>query len=229
MSPDRKSHNYLFTPTVITGVLDVYNRPMQRRLFLGGIVALTLAAPTLAKTKPLSLDEISQYLNSLSTAKGAFTQVDPDGKLSKGMLYLKRPGQMRFEYAAPDYTLVIVRQSRIVIFDQRSNAGPQQYPSRKTPLHILLKKNIDLTTSGVITSHLYDGTSTSIVAQNPEYPNYGNMRLVFRDSPIELRQWIVTDESGQKTTINLEKLNKEANIPSSLFDIDLITNENDKR
>ena len=55
------------------------------------------------------------------------------------------------------------------------------------------------------------------------------MRLVFRDSPIELRQWIVTDESGQKTTINLEKLNKESNIPSSLFDIDLITNENDKR
>ena len=229
MSPDRKSHNHFFTHRVISEVLDVYNIPMKRRLFLGGMVVLPFATPTLAKSKPLSLDEISQYLNSLGTAKGAFTQVDPDGKLSKGMLYIKRPGQMRFEYAAPNNTLVIVKQSRIAIFDQRSNAGPQQYPLWKTPLHFLLKRNINLTTSGVITSHQYDGTSTSITAHNPEHPNHGNIKLVFKNSPIELGQWIVTDESGRKTTINLGKLNKEAYIPSRLFDIDLITNKSDKR
>lgn len=190
---------------------------------------MPLAAPALASTKPLSLSAISKYLTGLTSAKGAFTQVNPDGTLSKGTFYIKRPGRMRFEYAAPNDALVIAGQSRLAIFDGRSNAGPQQYPLHKTPLHIILKKNVNLNTSGMVTAHQHDGTSTSITAQDPEHPNYGNVKLVFTDQPTELRQWIVTDESGQKTTVILGELNKKANIPGRLFDIDRIVKEGDKR
>ncbi len=209
--------------------LDAYINPMKRRLFLGGLAALPLAAPALANAKPLSLNEISKYLNGLNSAKGAFTQVNPDGTLSKGTFYIKRPGRMRFEYAAPNDALVIAGQSRLAIFDGRSNAGPQQYPLHKTPLHIILKKNVNLNASGMVTAHQHDGTSTSITAQDPEHPNYGNVKLVFTDKPTELRQWIVTDESGQKTTVILGELNKKANIPGRLFDIDRIVKEGDNR
>ena len=81
---------------------------MKRRLFLGGAAALSLTTPALASTRPLSLSEISRYLNGLKNAKGPFTQVNPDGTLSKGTLYVKLPGRMRFEYTAPNDTLVIV-------------------------------------------------------------------------------------------------------------------------
>ena len=202
---------------------------MKRRLFLGGLAALPLAAPALANNEPLSLNQISTYLNSLNSAKGAFTQVNPDGTLSKGTFYIKRPGRMRFEYAAPNDALVIAGQSRLAIFDGRSNAGPQQYPLHKTPLHIILKRNVNLNASGMVTAHQHDGTSTSITAQDPEHPNFGNVKLVFTDQPTELRQWIVTDESGQKTTVILGDLNKKANIPGRLFDIDRIVKEGDTR
>ena len=202
---------------------------MKRRLFLGGLAALPLAAPALANTKPLSLNQISEYLNNLTSAKGAFTQVNPDGTLSKGTFYIKRPGRMRFEYTAPNDALVIAGQSRLAIFDGRSNAGPQQYPLRKTPLHIILKKNVNLNASGMVTAHQHDGTSTSITAQDPENPNFGNVKLVFTDKPTELRQWIVTDESGQKTTMVLGKLDKTARIPGRLFDIYRIVKEGDTR
>lgn len=202
---------------------------MKRRLFLGGLAALPLAAPALANTTPLSLNEISKYLNGLLNAKGDFTQVNPDGTLSKGTFYIKRPGRMRFEYAAPNDALVIAGQSRLAIFDKRSNAGPQQYPLHKTPLHIILKKNVNLSASGMVTAHQHDGTATSITAQDPEHPNFGNVKLVFTDKPTELRQWIVTDESGQKTTVILGKLDKKTRIPGRLFDIDRIVKEGENR
>lgn len=202
---------------------------MKRRLFLGALAALPFAAPALAASKPLSLNEISNYLNKLLSAKGAFTQVNPDGTLSKGTFYIKRPGRMRFEYEPPNDALVIAGQSKLAIFDNRSNAGPQQYPLYKTPLHIILKKNVNLNTSGMITAHQHDGTSTSITAQDPEHPNYGNVKLVFTDQPTELRQWIITDESGQKTTVILGELDKETRLPGRLFDIDRIVKEGDNR
>jgi outer membrane lipoprotein-sorting protein len=202
---------------------------MKRRLFLGALAALPLATPAFATSKPLSLNEISNYLNKLLSAKGAFTQVNPDGTLSKGTFYIKRPGRMRFEYEPPNDALVIAGQSKLAIFDNRSNAGPQQYPLYKTPLHIILKKNVNLNTSGMITAHQHDGTSTSITAQDPEHPNYGNVKLVFTDQPTELRQWIITDESGQKTTVILGKLDKKTRLPGRLFDIDRIVKEGDNR
>ncbi|MCO4823325.1 MAG: outer membrane lipoprotein carrier protein LolA [Amylibacter sp.] len=202
---------------------------MKRRLFLGALAALPLATPAFAASKPLSLNEISNYLNKLLSAKGAFTQVNPDGTLSKGTFYIKRPGRMRFEYEPPNDALVIAGQSKLAIFDNRSNAGPQQYPLYKTPLHIILKKNVNLNTSGMITAHQHDGTSTSITAQDPEHPNYGNVKLVFTDQPTELRQWIITDESGQKTTVILGKLDKKTRLPGRLFDIDRIVKEGDNR
>ncbi len=202
---------------------------MKRRLFLVALAALPLAAPALAASQPLSLNAISKYLNELLSAKGAFTQVNPDGTLSKGTFYIKRPGRMRFEYEPPNDALVIAGQSKLAIFDNRSNAGPQQYPLHKTPLHIILKKNVNLNTSGMITAHQHDGTSTSITAQDPKHPNYGYVKLVFTDQPTELRQWIITDERGQKTTVILGKLDKKTRLSGRLFDIDHIVKEGDNR
>ena len=202
---------------------------MKRRLFLGGAAALSLTTPALASTRPLSLSEISRYLNGLKNAKGPFTQVNPDGTLSEGTLYVKLPGRMRFEYTAPNDTLVIVSPSRIAIFDKRSNAGPQQYPLRKTPLHTILKKNVNLNESGVVTAHQHDGTYTSITTKNPENSGFGNLELMFTEKPTQLRQWIVTNESGQKTTITLGKLSTKVEIPGRLFDIDRIAKENETR
>lgn len=197
---------------------------MKRRSFLSGLSALgalAAAAPRAAQAaQKLSLDEISRYLNSLKTAKGAFTQINPDGTLAKGTFYLARPGRMRFEYEPPNEALVIAGQGKLAIFDAKSNQGPQQYPLHQTPLSIILRDTVNLRQSGMLVAHDFDGTATSIVAQDPEHPGYGNVRLVFTDSPTELRQWIVTDESGQQTTVVLGELDTGARLPVGIFDID---------
>lgn len=183
-----------------------------------GAAVLPLAGPALAAGK-ISLDELNRYLNGLQSAKGGFTQVNPDKTLSKGTFFLQRPGRMRFEYEPPNDALVVAGQGKLAIFDKKSNQGPQQYPLHRTPLNIILRDTVNLKQSGMLVAHQSDGTSTSIVAQDPEHPGYGNVRLVFTAGPTELRQWVVTDESGQQTTVILGKLETGLRLPVGIFDI----------
>ena len=56
-------------------------------------VGLAVSAPLAAAAQQLSLNEISGYLNQLRTAKGDFTQINDDGSISTGTIYIKREVQ----------------------------------------------------------------------------------------------------------------------------------------
>lgn len=184
-------------------------------------IALCLA-PTVANAEKLSLSALSAYLNQLTSAKGAFTQVNPDNTLSKGDFMIKRPGKMRFEYAKPNPALVVASSGQVAIFDKKSSAGPQGFPIGQTPLGLILKKNVNLSASGMVIRHIEEGPTTKVTAQDPQHPDYGSIELVFTANPIELRQWIVTDQSGKKTTVVLGELDKRVQLSNSLFNIEQI-------
>ncbi|WP_137701046.1 LolA family protein [Marimonas lutisalis] len=191
------------------------------RLALTAALAMGLAAPAWAEK--LSLNAISQYLNGLQTAQGAFTQINDDGTISTGTIYIARPGKIRFEYNPPEKTLVLASSGAVAIFDPKTNQGPETYPLNKTPLKIILAKNVDLGRTNMVVGHSYDGTATTVTAQDPEHPEYGNIQLKFTSNPVELRQWIVNDDSGSSTTVVLGELKKGGNLPYRLFDIDANT------
>ena len=71
----------------------------------------------------------------------------------------------------------------------------------------------------MVVGHDFDGTATIVTAQDPEHPEYGNIQLKFTANPVELRQWIVTDGQGAKTTVILGKLTKVNDLSSTLFNI----------
>ncbi len=164
---------------------------------------LALAAPALAEK--LSLGEISAYLNGLKTAEAEFTQVNGDGSLSTGKFYLHRPGRVRFEYAN-DNTLVLASGGQVAIFDPKSNQPGEQYPLARTPLNLILADKVDLGRAKMVVGHTSDGKTTSVQAQDPEHPEYGTIRMVFSANPVALRQWVITDDAGTKTTVILGDL-----------------------
>jgi len=71
----------------------------------------------------------------------------------------------------------------------------------------------------MVTGRTSDGTSTTITAQDPENPQYGNIQLVFTANPTELRQWVVTDNTGAQTTVILNDLVTGTSIPDNRFNI----------
>jgi outer membrane lipoprotein-sorting protein len=190
----------------------------KRILSLIAAVALTLFAGA-ASAQQLSLSQISAYLNQLQTAQGGFTQINADGTLSTGQIFIKRPGRIRFEYNAPSESLVLAGGGQLAIFDARSNTGPDRYPLNQTPLSIILQPNVDLGRESMVTNVATDGTTTTVTAQDPDNPNYGSIQMVFTANPIELRQWIVTDDLGTETTVILNDLISGGVIRDILFNI----------
>lgn len=180
---------------------------------------LTALSAATALAEKLPLDDISGYLNALQTAKGEFTQINDDGSISTGTIFIKRPGKVRFEYNPPESALVVAGSNTVVIFDKKSNQPAQTYPLSRTPLSIILARNVDLGAANMVTGHNFDGTATVVTAQDPENPEYGNIKLKFTGSPVELRQWVINDGNGSETTIVLGALERGGNLPNTLFDV----------
>jgi len=183
-------------------------------------VAIVLATALPAAAQQISLNAISNYLNNLQTAKGAFTQVNDDGTISTGTIYIKRPGRIRFEYNPPDKQLVLTSGGAVVIYDPKTNEPPETYPLARTPLSIILAKNVNLSRARMVVGHKSDGKSTTVKAQDPEHPEYGNIELVFTANPVELRQWVINDDGGNRTTVILGELDKKARMNNLLFNPD---------
>jgi len=195
---------------------------MNRRiLILAAAAAVTVAAlPHTAAAQTIPLAELSGYFNSFRTAEAQFTQINPDGTIATGRLMIQRPGRVRFEYDPPDRNLVLATAGSVNIFDARGNAGPSVYPLSRTPLNLILAEQVDLTRARMVVSHTSDGPTTSVVAQDPDAPEYGQIRLVFSANPTELRQWIITDDTGRDTTVILGQMRLGASLSAALFDVE---------
>ena len=187
-----------------------------RSLALAPAFALVFALP--AAAEKISLNEISRYLNGLKTVVADFTQVNADGSVTPGRVFIHRPGRVRFEYTG-DSTLVLASGGQVAVFDKKSNTGAQQYPLSRTPLNIILADNVNLARNGSVIGHSERKNTTVVTAQDPQHPEYGNIQMVFTANPTELRQWIVTDDTGKKTTVILGEMQKGVQIPPSRFSI----------
>ncbi|MGR3622045.1 LolA family protein [Pseudophaeobacter sp.] len=181
------------------------------------ILALSLSAPAAWAAEQLSLAEISGYLNGMKTARATFTQINDDGSLSTGKLYLHRPGRMRFEYDGDGGGTVVAGAGAVRVHDPKSNQPPETFPLRRTPLSIILAKRVNLDQANMVMGHGFDGTSTVVRAQDPEHPDYGSLELMFTGEPVELRKWVVHDGAGGKTTVILGALETGMRLPSTLF------------
>ena len=128
---------------------------------------------------------------------------------------------MRFEYNPPEELLVLASGGQVGIFDGKSNLqNAERYPLRRTPLSLILEENVDLARRNMVVGHEFDGTATIVTAQDPKHPEYGRLQLKFTDGPVELRQWIVTDGQGSKTTVVLGQLENQNNLSNALFSIE---------
>jgi len=190
-------------------------------------LALILGASAAAAEK-LSLDALSRYLNDLRTIEAQITQINGDGSISTGKLQIKRPGKMRFEYNPPNEGLVLVEANSVAVFDDKSNQGPEIYPLRRTPLSIILARNVNLGQANMVTGHSFDGTATTVTAQDPEHPEYGSIELKFTGNPIELRQWIVNDAEGGSTTVVLGEKKTGHTIANRTFSIEQAKDDQDR-
>jgi len=190
---------------------------MMKNILLVPLTVLAMSVPAFAEKIPLNT--LAQYISAIQSAQSPFTQINDDGSITTGTIYIKRPGRARFEYDPPNKSLVIAGGSTVAIFDPKSNVPPEQFPLSRTPLNLILAERIDFNRSKMIVGHKEDGNATVVTAQDPEHPEYGNIQLKFTGSPTQLRQWVITNDAGQQTTVILGDLKKVNSLRTSLFSI----------
>jgi len=182
------------------------------------IAALSISAPSFAEK--ISLDRLNEYINGLPVAKASFTQINADKSKSRGQLYLSRPGKMRFEYSGKNKDKVVVNNGTVAVYDGKfKDKPPSIFPLKRTPLSLILGNSVNLKTNGMVVKHVESGKYTYVIARDPKGKTKGQIQLVFTDNPVRLTQWIITDQSKQRTIVQLGKLAEQKKLSARLFEI----------
>ncbi|MDE2487476.1 MAG: outer-membrane lipoprotein carrier protein LolA [Alphaproteobacteria bacterium] len=194
---------------------------ITRRTAALSLAAAAVAPAALAQTKLSPQDEAlvekaTVYLQGLGEAMGRFVQTDPQGRVSEGTFYLKRPGKARFDYDPPSGLVVVSDGAAVTVADNRLKTFTR-YPLGMTPLALFLAKTIRLDRGVEIAGVERQGSTFTITARDGHRKNTGQLQLTFTDSPVQLISWAATDARGATTRVRLIGLSPTSGLRNDLF------------
>ena len=156
-------------------------------------------------------------LNEIRSLKSRFLQTSSNGGTTEGTLYLKRPGRMRIEYEPAVPVLLIANSGWLIEIDTKL-ATSTYIPLSRTPANVLVADTIRLSGDIVVTSVARERGVVRIGMVRKGGEDEGRLVLVFQGSPLELRQWVVTDAQGIETRVALLDPEKGVNLDEKLFE-----------
>ncbi|MEP3248447.1 MAG: outer membrane lipoprotein carrier protein LolA [Sneathiella sp.] len=182
-------------------------------LLLGSVVAS--AAPLTTSDKQ-DIQRVETYLNGISSLKAKFLQVNSEGQIAEGDVYMRRPGRMRIEYQPPAQILVVADGTWLVLHDKELEET-NRLPLYSTPVSVLLKENVRLEGDVTVVSVEKEGNTLRLNIIDSEEPDEGGITLVFEDKPLKLRKWLVTDAQGNTTSVALSDMERGLELKAELF------------
>jgi outer membrane lipoprotein-sorting protein len=162
------------------------------------------------------LSKVNAYLNAIHTLKSNFVQLGPEGQLVQGVLFIEKPGRMRFEYQPPSPLLIVATGGRLYVRNAKLNTV-SNYSLSASPLGILLDDQVNLMRNSAILGVEQSGDSLTVRARTSDNRSQSNIALVFSWPNVELRQWIVKDNQGGLTTVALTGVQSGIALDESLF------------
>jgi outer membrane lipoprotein-sorting protein len=176
------------------------------------------AAPVAAQTG--QLDEAVAALRGISTMRADFTQTDRKGQSLSGVLSLKRPGKIRFEYQKSANMLVVSNGKSLYLVDYDVNQV-QRWPIGNSPLGALLDPSRDVKKYGKLIPSGSDNVVT-VEVKDSKHPEYGVITLIFvrnASAPggLQLTNWVALDAQNGRTTVRLSNQRYGVAIPDSTF------------
>ena len=179
------------------------------------LARLSMSAELSVQDK-VDIARVEAYLNGVRTLSADFIQVAPNGAISRGQFYLKRPGRLRFEYEPPAPVLVVADGTYVNYFDvelgQLSQIGVYS-----TPLGVVVAQEVKLEGRIAVTSVEREAAVVSLTTIDTEEPGRGTLTLIFSDRPLELRKWEIIDSQGLLTTIALDEISTNQDLDPELF------------
>ncbi|WP_374129647.1 outer membrane lipoprotein carrier protein LolA [Sphingomonas sp. 28-62-20] len=175
-----------------------------RSLFL---LPLLLAAPVaLAAPASGDLALVQAHLRAVESMTADFSQTDRNGKTLTGVLTLKKPGKIRFQYQK-GVPILIVGDGKSLWFLDYSVGQKQRWPIGNSPLGVLLDPGKDATRFAKVVPS-FDPRILSVEAADSKHPEYGRITLVFARNEgapggLMMQGWVALDAQNNRTTVRL--------------------------
>jgi outer membrane lipoprotein-sorting protein len=190
-------------------------------LVVSAPVALSLLpSPAQAQAARGDLDKAVAALRGITTLKADFIQTDRSGQRLPGVLTLKNPGRIRFQYG-PGIPMLIVSDGRALTMIDYEVRQVQRWPIGNSPLGALLDPKRDVSRYGKL-QPTGDPNVVSIEVRDSGHPEYGVITLVFvrkASAPggLELVNWVALDSQNRRTTIRLSNHQYGVAVPDNAF------------
>jgi len=194
-----------------------------RRSLILALAAGAAAGPALAQGGLSPADQAlvaraTAYLEGLTQAKARFVQTDGRGQTSQGTVWLKRPGKARFAYDPPSGLLVVSDGGTVSVADSRLKTF-DKYPLMATPLSLFLAKTIRFDRGVQVTGVSRAADGFTITARDGRKQTAGQIALTFKDPPLSLVGWTVTDAQRRTTQVQLIGLAAVSGLDPDLFQL----------
>jgi outer membrane lipoprotein-sorting protein len=159
-------------------------------------------------------------LRAISTLRADFTQTDRNGQRTTGVLTLKQPGRIRFQYS-PGIPMLIVSDGRALTLIDYEVRQVQRWPIGNSPLGALLDPRRDVARYGRL-QETGDRNVVSIEVRDRAHPEYGVITLIMvrkagAPGGMELVSWVALDSQNKRTTIRLANHRYGLAVPDSTF------------
>ena len=166
-----------------------------------------------------TLDAVERYLNGLQSLKANFSQIGPEGDPAEGIIYMRRPGLLRVEYAPP-VPVLIVGDGLWIHYHDMELGQVNDWFIYETPLGALTREEIRFGEDLEVTAFAEHGGLVEVTVVHEDDPRGGSLTLVLSAAPLRLLQWRVTDAQGYVTIVTLHDLETNIRLPRRLFVFD---------
>jgi len=152
-----------------------------------------------------ALEQVGAHLRAVSTMVADFAQTDRSGRTLNGVLTLKRPGKIRFQYQK-GYPVLIVGDGKALTMIDYEVKQVSRWPIGNSPLAVLLNPDKNLSRIASVVQN--DAQVVVVRARDPRRPEYGTITLAFTKTEggpagLRLRGWTAVDAQNNLSTVRL--------------------------
>ena len=166
----------------------------------------------------INRDRIINYLESFSSLSSEFIQINNNGDILSGKIFVSRPGKFRIEYE--QIPLILISDSKRLASVNKDLKSINFHRTNENPLSILLSKKLDMKNVKILKLVENENTLSAEISST-NFEDNGIIEILFEIKPFRMKKWTVFKIDQTKTEVFFDNLLLNRNLPSKLFNIEL--------
>ena len=206
--------------TVTTTLRTLTGAAISAALVVSAPALMISAAPAAAQTQSADLTNAVAALRAITTLRADFVQTNLRGNRLRGVLTLKNPGKIRFQYEK-GVPILVVSDGKALTFIDYGVRQVQRWPIGNSPLGALLNPRGNAIQYAKLTAAT-NSQIVSVEVRDRKHPEYGVITFIFIRKAgvpggLELSSWATLDSQNNRTVVNLSNQQYGLAVPDSTF------------